>query len=192
MPRQKEELQTPDGLVGILSQPWTASLQRVSPLWLNHHGQVSITCSWRQSKRIQPLLGVTWISEWTEISKQLKIRNLKYLLLICLHIPTEMVKKKNSREWTVGSQSSLRELFSTLLRTGVIYGVTNRVSVGRQHHAPRCLRTRQSHLFSKLGSRPASPSTGLNDASVKPEASALASWSKSKGGNCILPTCEMS
>lgn len=30
---------------------------------------------------------------------------------------------------------------------------------------------------------------GLN---VIPEASALASWSKSKGCNCILPTCELS
>ena len=50
----------------------------------------------------------------------------------------------------------------------------------------------QSRLFYKLGSRPASPSTELNDSSVKPEASALTSWSKSKGGNCVLPTCELS
>lgn len=115
---------------------------------------------------------------------------------------------KNSWEWEV---SPNHELFSSLLRTGI--------KAFPQHLSPTCPLTLPSHhvtwyhrrrhqqgfhgswalcaegpedschLFSRLGSGPASPSMGLNDASVKPEASALTSWSKSKGSNCILPTC---
>lgn len=215
MAKQKEGLGCPMALRGSCPTPGLPASKWFLPMRLSHHGLISITCRRRESKLTQPLFG------WSECLNAIKFRNEWKLRIwsifftpICLHAPTEMIKIILEHERSVPYQPCMNHSqpfwgitlklflniqvpcvgFSTanalFLSRDVTYGVTNRVSAGHQHHVLGTQRLRR--LFPRLGSRPASHRAELSNPPVKPEASALASWSKSKSCNCPLPTHKLS